>query len=89
MSHPSQIDLHNKVENALRRVKVGQLYYHYKNPKKLYVIEFIGLLEEKEEVCVGYRSLYGTGLLWIRSLKNFLAKIEDKGKETNRFSKVN
>lgn len=88
MSHTSQEALQKKIENALRRIKIGQLYYHYKNPKKLYVIEFIGLLEEREEICVGYRALYGPGLLWVRDLANFLTKVDVEGKKINRFNQI-
>lgn len=88
MGHTSQADLLKKQESALRRIKIGQLYYHYKNPKKLYVVEFVGLLEETEEPCVAYRSLYGQGLLWIRSVKDFLSKIEINKRIVSRFSLV-
>lgn len=77
MAHKTQEKLSQQVNSALEKIKVGQLYYHYKNPNHLYILEFVGCLESSEEVCVGYRSLYGKGILWIRSLENFLSKTQE------------
>ncbi|OGC97544.1 hypothetical protein A2634_02150 [Candidatus Amesbacteria bacterium RIFCSPHIGHO2_01_FULL_48_32] len=64
------------------------MYYHYKHPEKYYVVEFVGVLENSEEVCVGYRALYGKGILWVRTLENFLEGVEIDGKSVKRFQVV-
>jgi len=45
-------------------------------------------LENSEEVCVGYRALYGKGILWVRTLENFLEGVEIDGKSVKRFQVV-
>jgi hypothetical protein len=88
MSHTSQYILSLKLEKARSRVKIGAKYYHYKNPSQIYIVEFIGLLEGAEEVCVGYRAIYGEGILWVRTLANFLEKINKGSKRVSRFVKI-
>lgn len=61
------------------------MYAHYKHPEKYYVVEFVGVLENSEEVCVGYRALYGKGILWVRQAKNFLEEVEVGRKKIKRF----
>jgi hypothetical protein len=88
MAHTSQRELNKKIKEARKRVEVGGTYHHYKNPDKLYVVEFVGLLEAAEEVCVGYRPLYGKGIVWVRTLRDFTSRVEtDKGKVA-RFTRV-
>ena len=81
----NQKKLNKELESALRKIKVGALYSHYKNPKRFYRIKFLGFLESTEEVCVGYRSIYGKGILWVRTLKNFTERVEVNGKKIPRF----
>ena len=88
MTKTSQKVLDDKIKQARKKVDVGGIYYHYKNPDKLYVVEFIGLLEATEEICVAYRALYGKGILWIRTLKDFIAKVETKDDKVARFSRA-
>ncbi|HJZ06227.1 MAG TPA: DUF1653 domain-containing protein [Patescibacteria group bacterium] len=88
MGHKTQEELQKGVEVALGEVKVGGMYYHYKHPEKYYVVEFVGVLENSEEVCVGYRALYGKGILWVRTLENFLEGVEIDGKSVKRFQVV-
>lgn len=87
MGHTSQEDLAKKIETA--NIKVGEKYYHFKNPNDLYTIEFVGLLENTEEVCVGYRGDYGKKLLWVRTISDFFSEKEIDGKKVKRFTKVN
>ncbi|OGM32528.1 hypothetical protein A2803_03145 [Candidatus Woesebacteria bacterium RIFCSPHIGHO2_01_FULL_44_21] len=69
---------------AKKEVEVGGIYYHYKNPDKFYVVESVGFLENTEELCVIYRALYGKGIVWVRTLDNFLEKANGK----IRFTKI-
>lgn len=85
MSHTSEEELQQTLVNARKQVEVGAIYTHYKSPDKKYIVEFVGFLEESEKVCVGYRALYGEGILWVRSLSNFTEEVED---EVKRFIKL-
>jgi len=88
MEHKTQDELQSELEKVKRRVGIGDLYYHYKHPEKYYVVEFVGFLESNEEVCVGYRSLYGKGILWVRMLADFTAEVEVNGEKVKRFQLV-
>lgn len=87
MAHKEREELSQEISLALEKVKVGRLYYHYKNPDHLYVLEFVGCLESSEEVCVGYRALYGKGILWVRTVEDFTKEIEIDGQMIPRFKK--
>lgn len=88
MSHKSQEDLQKSLNSALSKISVGAKYYHYKDPESKYNVEFVGILENSEEICVGYRALYGEGILWVRSIDDFLSEVEVGGSKTTRFTKV-
>lgn len=88
MEHKTQELLAGEISHSLGKVVVGRTYYHYKNPKHLYVLEFVGCLESTEGVCVGYRALYGKGILWVRTLENFLGEVEVDGNRVKRFQLV-
>ncbi len=88
MAHKSQEQLSGQIEKAREAIKIGSLYCHYKHPGKLYIVESVGFFEETEEICVCYRALYSKGILWIRSLGNFLEKVEMDGKMVRRFCEV-
>ena len=81
MAHTTQEDLQMKIDEALKLVQVGAHYVHFKNPQEHYVVEFVGFLENSEEVCVAYRALYGKGLLWVRTLDDFFAEKEVDGEK--------
>lgn len=88
MDRTTQEDLQEKLDKARKVVEVGALYTHFKDSKKLYVVESLGLLENTEEVCVSYRALYGRGILWTRTLDDFFAEKEVEGIKASRFNKV-
>lgn len=74
MAHTSFAILEKKLRNGFEKVKVGEIYFHYKNPDNYYVIESIGFIESTETVSVIYRALYGKGIVWVRPLEEFLEK---------------
>ena len=77
-----------ELDRVRRNVKVGSYYAHYKHPgEKHYVIIEVGFYESNEEACVVYKSLEW-GLVWIRTLENFLEKVEVQGKKVKWFSVV-
>lgn len=88
MAHKTQNEILKGIDKARKLIEVGGLYAHYKHPDQFYVIESVGCVEETEEPCVCYRALYGKGILWIRTLKNFLEKVEVDNKKVSRFSFV-
>ena len=85
MPHLSLQELDKILAKAKKKVEVGGVYYHYKNPNKYYVVEFVGFIEESNTPCVIYRALYGKGIVWVRTLEVFLSKVDGK----KRFNKVN
>lgn len=82
----TQEELAAEIGRAVREVNIGGLYYHYKKPEQSYAVEFVGCLESTEEVCVGYRALYGKGILWVRKMNDFLEEVEVGGKKVKRFT---
>lgn len=88
MAHTTQKDLNKKLTKARKQVAVGALYYHYKSPEKPYRVLGVYLLEETEEPCVVYQSIYDLGLAWVRTINNFTEKIEANGKRSKRFIKM-
>jgi hypothetical protein len=60
-------------------------YQHYKGGE--YTIIATGFLEDTETPCVAYRSLE-KNIIWVRTAKNFLEKVEHRGKTTPRFTKI-
>jgi hypothetical protein len=87
MSHTSFEDLEKKITEARKKVEIGAIYIHYKTPEHKYIVEFVGLLEEKEEICVGYRALYGNGILWVRTIDNFTEEVDTETGKLKRFIK--
>jgi hypothetical protein len=74
MSHTPFEVLEKKLNTGFKQVKVGGIYFHYKNPDNYYVVESVGFIESTEEVSVVYRALYGKGIIWVRPLAEFLKK---------------
>lgn len=71
--------------NDFRRPRDGQMYQHYKGGK--YEIVATGFLENSEEPCVVYRSIE-KNIVWVRTAKNFLEKVEHNGKVRPRFKPI-
>lgn len=88
MAHAADDELRKGLAEAKKKIKVGQVYSHFKDPTKRYLIEFIGFWEQTDEVCVGYRGLYGGRYLFVRLLSVFLEEVEVHGKNVPRFSLV-
>jgi len=71
------------MENSI--IKLGK-YRHYKGKD----YEVIGVARHSEtlEELIIYRALYGTNVLWVRSLKMFTEKVEIGGKKVLRFEYI-
>ena len=88
MAHLNEKQLSKLLEKAKSKVKIGDIYYHYKNPQRYYVVDFVGLLEAREEPCIAYRALYGKKFLWVRAFNEFTKVEEINGKKVRKFTKV-
>lgn len=88
MSNLSTSELSIILKEAMKNVRTGGTYVHYRSPEKPYAIVNIALLEETGEPCVIYQALYGDKLIWIRPLSKFLELVEHEGKKTERFREI-
>jgi hypothetical protein len=75
-----KMSLTNSLINARLKVKVGSLYYHYKNPKKFYIVNKVAINEADEKFMIVYTSCDHQEITWIRPLDSWL--------EVQRFSKL-
>lgn len=88
MAHPSYPDLEKRKAEALKRVKVGGIYFHHKNPQVLYKVIDIAFQEADESLCVIYQMVDNPTLTWVRNLegeKGFLTPEVTDGKKIIRF----
>lgn len=60
---------------SLLKIKVGRFYYHYKNPRKLYIVDKIAINEVDEKVMVVYTSCDHEQITWVRSLESWLETV--------------
>ncbi len=88
MPQLSEEELNKRLDPLRKKVKVGDLYSHYKNPDHHYKILAVGFIEATEEPCVVYQALYGENLTWVRTEGEFLAEVEFEEKVVPRFKKV-
>ncbi len=90
MAKKSHKQIKKILKDAEKKVAVGEKYYHYKSLDKYYKVIDLVLLENSEEVGVVYETLYEDikGVRWVRSLDNFLEKVDKDGEEVQRFSIV-
>ncbi|MBX4215973.1 DUF1653 domain-containing protein [Candidatus Parcubacteria bacterium] len=87
MGHVSEEELTKRL-GAGAHLRPGDRYVHYRMPDQPYEIVSVGLLESNEEPAVVYKALYGKGLIWIRTLSNFLEPVEHEGNKVPRFRKL-
>ena len=74
----------NALAKARLRVRVGELYYHYKDKKKLYYVEKIAIDEADEEITIVYTSCDHQAITWTRPLDSWLEIVDGKP----RFSQI-
>ena len=74
-----------QLRRAHTQVKVGALYYHYKNPRKYYRVKDLAISEDDHKIIVVYSS-YGNSdeITWVRPLESWLEYVN----ETPRFSRL-
>lgn len=90
--HLSESELLAQLEKARKKVEIGALYLHYRNPTQPYKVLDLAIIEATQEVGVIYRKENGSKALqlvvWIRPLSSFLEKIPFEGKQVERFKKI-
>jgi hypothetical protein len=84
----STTELSIVLKEAMKKVRIGGTYVHYRAPEKPYAVLHVGLLEETEEPCVIYQALYGDKLIWIRPLSKFLELVDANGEKVQRFKEI-
>lgn len=90
--HKSHNALLHQLASSMKKVNVGGIYYHWKNPDHHYIVLSVGFCEWDETVCVIYQDKEGDNpLTWVRRLEGedgWLTKVEFNGQLRNRFTLV-
>lgn len=74
MSHKNHQTLEKELKIAKKRVKIGGIYSHYKNPKHLVKVITIGTQEATDKLCVIYQEVSNENLIFVRDLDVWLEK---------------
>jgi hypothetical protein len=61
---------------AITKVKVGKLYYHYKDPKKYYRVICLAINEANHETMVVYTSHDQYQISWVRSVNQWTELVD-------------
>lgn len=88
MAHTPYSELKKIKSAALKKVKVGGIYYHHKNPNVFYKVIDIAFQESDESLCVIYHNVENPEVIFVRNLegeKGFLTPEIIDGKEIKRF----
>jgi hypothetical protein len=92
MAHTPHVDLAKRVQGAQVKVKVGSIYYHWRNPGQHYEVLAVGYTEWDENMVVVYKQInHPQPLVWVRRLRGedgWLTPVEHNGIETPRFQAV-
>jgi len=86
--HQSQDKLLGELKKAADKVKVGGLYYHYKDKNKYYKVLNLAITEADDSICVIYEAQYDSKLIFVRPLISWLSKVEWKNKSVDRFTLI-
>jgi hypothetical protein len=87
--HQPEKTLRNQLDQAAKKVHVGGLYYHYKQPGKNYRVLSLAISEVDDKLCVIYQAQYGESLIFVRPLENWFDKVEWSGRKLKRFTIAN
>ncbi len=85
MAHKGHEAIGKEIDDAKKRVKIGGIYSHYKNPDMLYEVIGFAVQESTDKLCVIYQAKYGKKLTFVRDLDSWL---EEPLKGTPRFRPV-
>jgi hypothetical protein len=85
MNNKGHETLEDELNQAAKKVKVGGIYYHYKNPNNYYKVVGLGIQEATDKICVLYQAEYNKKLTFVRDLGSWL---ENPEFNVSRFSLV-
>ncbi|MDF2460882.1 MAG: hypothetical protein K0S68_285 [Candidatus Saccharibacteria bacterium] len=91
MAHTSYRELAGRAAAASVKVKVGQLYHHWRDPETRYKVLNIAINEADEQILVVYELQADKPVVWVRPLRGpdgWLTPVEHQGREIPRFVKV-
>lgn len=86
--HTDETILVVEVNAVKSKIRPGDIYYHYKDPSKLYKILGVSVIESNEAVAIIYQALYGHEIIWVRPWKNWSESVEYNGVLYQRFNQV-
>jgi hypothetical protein len=91
MAHTSYRELAGRAAAARVKVKVGQLYHHWRDPDTHYKVLAVAFSEADEQLVVVYELQSDAPVIWVRPLRGpdgWLTPAEHQGREVPRFVKV-
>lgn len=93
MHKTSHEELNMRLEAARQKVRVGDVYYHFKNPQQHYRVVALGFCEWDESVVVIYEQIgVEKPLTWVRRLEGeggWLTPVtKEDGTSISRFIRV-
>jgi hypothetical protein len=86
MPHTPLAELVVKLEEAQKKITIGDVYRHYKT-RQLYEVLYVALQENIDDACIVYQPVSGPRLIWVRNLESWLEEIEVDGVTVPRFKK--
>jgi len=91
-NHLSEEELAAQLEQAKNQVEIGAIYAHYRDPKNIYKVVGIGVIDATQEPGVIYKKERGSdfmkSVLWVRSIHIWLEQVTVEGTLVPRFQKV-
>lgn len=88
VGHKGHDQLHQELQAAKKKVKIGGIYSHYKYPENTYQVFSLAFIEATDEVCVVYSANYDPELIFVRPLKSWLETVPWEGRTVPRFTLV-
>lgn len=90
--HLSQTELLSLLDAAHKKIQVGSLYAHYRDPQNPYKVINLAIIEATQEPAVVYQKEYGSdglrSVTWIRPLASWLEMVSFNGVMVPRFRKI-
>lgn len=83
-----QAELKQEMIETGKRVKIGGIYAHYKNPLHTYKVLDLAINTEYDTIWVIYKSLYEEQLIFLRSVDEWCDDVEKDGRIIKRFTLI-
>lgn len=84
----TQAQLKIEIENAKALVTVGAVYAHYKDPSHTYKVIDLAVNTDDSTVWVIYQALYEEKLTFLRSIDEWVGKVQKDGRLIKRFTLI-